>query len=125
MVTNQNTIDGAARNAFATRLSAAVDRAGHTRSSLARAIEVHPNRVGDWIAGRRWPHVQHVVLTAVELGVSTDWLLGSADSPDSPGTARSSDRLARRVTEQLAEIAPQMSRLARDAKRVAAQPRRR
>jgi transcriptional regulator with XRE-family HTH domain len=117
VVTNQNTIDGGERDAFAARLRAAMHGVGHTRATLAQEIGVHENRVGDWMAARRWPHVRHVALAALALGVSIDSLLSDRDGP-SP-VLSPEDRRARHLAQELAELAPQLNRLTREAKRAA------
>lgn len=118
MVTNKNIIDGAQREAFAVRLRAAMESAEHTRATLAREIGVHENRVGDWMAARRWPHVRHVALTALALGVSTDSLLNDCKGPP-PAVLAPEDRRARNLVKELADLAPQLTRLTREAKRAA------
>jgi transcriptional regulator with XRE-family HTH domain len=123
VVTDLDTIDGAQRSQFAVRLREAMGRAGHTRSSLARNIGVHPNRVGDWMSGTRWPQVRHLMLAAHELGVTTDWLLTGRDGP-SPNRDATFDRIARRIALDLAELVPPLTRLARDAQRATAHSHR-
>ncbi len=71
--------------AFRARLAQAMGEAGINQSALARAIGVDRSTISQLLTGNgaRLPNAQVVGECAVELGVSSDWLLGLSDRPES------------------------------------------
>ena len=79
-------IDKRARAAlFRDRLRAAMSGAGLSQSALARAARVDRSTVSQLLAddGPRLPNGHLVGLCATALGVSSDWLLGLSERPES------------------------------------------
>lgn len=70
---------------FRSRMIAAMATAGQTQSGLARAAGVDRSTVSQLLAdhGARLPNAHLVGQCASALGVSTDWLLGLSDRPES------------------------------------------
>ena len=70
-----------------TRTREAMERAGWTQARLAEAAGVDRSTVSALLGARlpRLPNAQLVAELAHALGVSADWLLGLADTPDSLG----------------------------------------
>ncbi|PJK29582.1 helix-turn-helix domain-containing protein [Minwuia thermotolerans] len=72
---------------FRQRLLQAIERAGLSRSALARVAAVDRSTIGQLLSGDapRLPNAQLAADAASALGVSTDWLLGLTDRPERPG----------------------------------------
>lgn len=72
---------------FRQRLQQAMDRAGLSRSALARQTGVDRSTVGQLLSGEapRLPNAQLAADAAEALGVSADWLLGLTERPERPG----------------------------------------
>lgn len=72
---------------FRQRLETAMERAGMSRSGLARAAGVDRSTIGQLLSGdeARLPNAQLAADAATVLGVSTDWLLGLTERPERPG----------------------------------------
>jgi transcriptional regulator with XRE-family HTH domain len=106
------------RTAFARRLTKAMTTANVDRQELARKVGAHPNRVGDWMRGTRWPAVNHLAGMGSALGVSVDWLLtgrhGASTRKPAPVIQ---NREAVDVARDLARLAPRLVPLAERAKR--------
>lgn len=70
---------------FRDRLVIALDGAGMSQSALARAIGIDRSTVSQLLAEgtARLPNAHLVGAAAAALGVSTDWLLGLSDRPES------------------------------------------
>ncbi|MFZ7093480.1 helix-turn-helix domain-containing protein [Primorskyibacter sp. 2E233] len=68
-----------------TRLSEAMARVGTNQTALARAIRVDRSTISQLLKdkGARLPNAHLVGACAQALGVSTDWLLGLSDRPES------------------------------------------
>ena len=64
-----------------------MDRAGVSRSALARATGVDRSTIGQLLARgeTRLPNVQLAADAAAHLDISADWLLGLTDRPETPG----------------------------------------
>jgi transcriptional regulator with XRE-family HTH domain len=72
---------------FRKRLSEAMTHTGTTRSALSRAAQVDRSTIGQLLKDDhpRLPNAQLAADVAVALGVSTDWLLGLTNRPETPG----------------------------------------
>lgn len=72
---------------FRKRLTEAMIHAGTTRSALSRAAQVDRSTIGQLLKDDqpRLPNAQLAADIAVALGVSTDWLLGLTNRPETPG----------------------------------------
>lgn len=72
---------------FRNRLQEAMSHAGMTRSALSRATHVDRSTIGQLLKDDqpRLPNAQLAADVAVALGVSTDWLLGLTNRPETPG----------------------------------------
>ncbi|WP_323037052.1 helix-turn-helix transcriptional regulator [Pararhodobacter sp.] len=72
---------------FRERLHDAMSRKSVTRSALARATRVDRSTIGQLLKEDqpRLPNAQLAADVAVALGVSTDWLLGLTNRPETPG----------------------------------------
>ncbi len=69
-------------NLFRLRLAQAMAAAGQSQSALARAVGVDRSTFSALLApGTRLPNAQLVAEAAAALGVSSDWLLGLAETP--------------------------------------------
>jgi len=69
-------------NLFRLRLAQAMAAAGQSQSALARAVGVDRSTFSALLApGTRLPNAQLVAEVAAALGVSSDWLLGLAETP--------------------------------------------
>jgi transcriptional regulator with XRE-family HTH domain len=70
---------------FRRRLAAAIDAAGITQSALARSIGTDRSTLSQALkdSGARLPGAHVVGACAAVLGVSSDWLLGLSDRPES------------------------------------------
>lgn len=70
---------------FRDRLSTAMAQAGSNQSALARAIGTDRSTLSQTLAdtATRMPSAHLVGACAAELGVSSDWLLGLSDRPES------------------------------------------
>jgi transcriptional regulator with XRE-family HTH domain len=67
---------------FRERLAMAMALSGQSQSALARAVGVDRSTLSALLApGTRLPNAQVVAEAAVALGVSSDWLLGLAETP--------------------------------------------
>ncbi|MEO1016668.1 MAG: helix-turn-helix transcriptional regulator [Pseudomonadota bacterium] len=72
---------------FRDRLGKAMDRAGLSRSALARETRVDRSTISQILSDEetRLPNAQLAADSAAALGVSVDWLLGLTDRPERPG----------------------------------------
>ncbi|MFW2545253.1 helix-turn-helix domain-containing protein [Primorskyibacter sp. 2E107] len=72
---------------FRNRLQEAMSHAGMTRSALSRVTNVDRSTIGQLLKDDhpRLPNAQLAADVAVALGVSTDWLLGLTNRPETPG----------------------------------------
>lgn len=70
---------------FRDRLAHAMERSGTSQSALARATGVDRSTISQLLggSGARLPNGHVVGACGVALGVSTDWLLGLSDRPES------------------------------------------
>lgn len=83
MITNIDKRDRA--ELFRLRLGQAIARAGSNQSALARDIGVDRSTISQALSddGARLPNAHVVGAAASALGVSSDWLLGLSDRPES------------------------------------------
>ncbi len=102
---------------FAARLLAAMKDAKHNRRSLAGALDVHHNLVGNWAKGNYLPSAQHLVPLASKLDVSIDWLL-TGQNPRRALTTRRQTSAAVGLTEELAQLAPALEQLTKRARKI-------
>ena len=74
-------------NLFRTRLQEAMIKSGTTRSALSRTTNVDRSTIGQLLKDDhpRLPNAQLAADAALALGVSTDWLLGLTNRPETPG----------------------------------------
>lgn len=74
-------------NLFRNRLQEAMLNSGMTRSALSRTTNVDRSTIGQLLKDDhpRLPNAQLAADVAVALGVSTDWLLGLTNRPETPG----------------------------------------
>lgn len=74
-------------NLFRRRLEEAMSHKGVTRSALSRETKVDRSTIGQLLKDDhpRLPNAQLAADVAVALGVSTDWLLGLTNRPETPG----------------------------------------
>jgi len=74
-------------NLFRDRLAEAMTLKGMTKSGLSRAANVDRSTIGQLLKDDhpRLPNAQLAADAAVALGVSTDWLLGLTNRPETPG----------------------------------------
>lgn len=72
---------------FRDRLQEAMALKGMTKSGLSRATKVDRSTIGQLLNGAqtRLPNAQLTADAAAALGVSTDWLLGLTNRPETPG----------------------------------------
>ncbi len=72
---------------FRKRLQEAMSQKGVTRSALSRKASVDRSTIGQLLKDDhpRLPNAQLAADVAVALGVSTDWLLGLTNRPETPG----------------------------------------
>lgn len=72
---------------FRKRLKEAMSRKGVTKSELSRETEVDRSTIGQLLKDDhpRLPNAQLAADAADALGVSTDWLLGLTNRPETPG----------------------------------------
>jgi transcriptional regulator with XRE-family HTH domain len=72
---------------FRKRLHEAMSQKGVTRSALSRKTKVDRSTIGQLLKDDhpRLPNAQLAADVAVALGVSTDWLLGLTNRPETPG----------------------------------------
>jgi len=72
---------------FRKRLKEAMSRKGVTKSELSRETEVDRSTIGQLLKDDlpRLPNAQLAADVADALGVSTDWLLGLTNRPETPG----------------------------------------
>src|SRR4051794_14496262 len=103
------------RSAFAGRLGQAMRAASVDKLELAQKVGAHPNRVGDWLRGQRWPSLDHLVAAASVLGVTVDWLLtgAAARRPRKPPAAQNREAVA--ITRDLARLGPRLTKLSERA----------
>ena len=64
---------------FPARLRSEMTRLGIRVEDLALATGATMNSVSGWRTGKRMPHAMHLAAVAVNLDVTTDWLLGLED----------------------------------------------
>lgn len=90
MVINMNKTERS--DLFRTRLAAAIALAGSNQSALARATGADRSTISQALSdtGARLPNAHLVGACAAHLGVSTDWLLGLSDRPESAAFLASS-----------------------------------
>jgi transcriptional regulator with XRE-family HTH domain len=73
---------------FRDRLGRALGAASHSQASLARAAGVDRSTISALLApGTRLPNAALISDCALALGVTSDWLLGLTDRPDTPEQA--------------------------------------
>lgn len=72
------------------RLKEAMERAGYDQSSLARKLDITPAAINQ-IATGRTQRSRYLPAIAGELGVSVDWLIGTADKPSAEGVLSSDE----------------------------------
>jgi transcriptional regulator with XRE-family HTH domain len=106
------------KEGFARRLAEAMSAAGFDQRSLANAVGAHHNLVLNWTKGSYWPRASYLAPLAETLGVSVDWLLTGGQLPRKDPRPRRS-AAAVEVTEELAQLAGSLERIARRARRVA------
>ena len=72
---------------FRKRLTDAMDRKSFSKSALARETQVDRSTIGQLLKDDlpRLPNAQLAADAASALGVSTDWLLGLTNRPETPG----------------------------------------
>ncbi|WP_299411933.1 helix-turn-helix transcriptional regulator [uncultured Sulfitobacter sp.] len=72
---------------FRSRLEEAMLRKGVSKSALSRAAKVDRSTIGQLLKGDhpRLPNAQLAADVAVAMDVSTDWLLGLTNRPETPG----------------------------------------
>jgi transcriptional regulator with XRE-family HTH domain len=72
---------------FRKRLQEAMLQKGVTRSALSRQTKVDRSTIGQLLKDNhpRLPNAQLAADVAIALGVSTDWLLGLTNRPETPG----------------------------------------
>jgi transcriptional regulator with XRE-family HTH domain len=103
-------MSGSEINEFKDRLRLALKRAEMSQAELGRRISAHPNLVGTWVRGTRYPSFQHLAALAPVLEVDIDWLvLGGEESPE----PRRDDILGKRVRS----LAPELIQLVELARR--------
>lgn len=61
---------------FGKRIKQILRENGQTQKALAKAIDVQPSTLCEWLNGHNEPSMQDIVNIAKALGVSTDYLLG-------------------------------------------------
>ena len=64
---------------FGKRIKQILGENGQTQKALAKAINVQPSTLCEWLNGHNEPSLQDVVNIAKALGTSTDYLLGIKD----------------------------------------------
>ena len=64
---------------FGKRIKQILGENGQTQKALAKAINVQPSTLCEWLNGHNEPSMQDIVNIAVALGTSTDYLLGMKD----------------------------------------------
>lgn len=99
------------RNHFAGRLATAITAAGLSHRDVAERLQVHPNRISEWVRGKGVPKVPQIVQLAEILDVTLDWLLTDRKDKHS---------MERRVVEDLAVMAPSLANLVRRAQQLIA-----
>jgi transcriptional regulator with XRE-family HTH domain len=105
-----------ARAAFAERVHEEMEAGAFNRRTLAAAAGTDQNRVGEWVAGKRWPRADHLAGLALALNVSVDWLLTGREPPASRRGGRPDNDPALQIARELSRLAPQLRRLADRAK---------
>jgi transcriptional regulator with XRE-family HTH domain len=75
-----------ATDIFRERLKAARELRGLSQSQLATNAELPPSSVSHFEAGARKPSFENLKRLAGALDVTTDYLLGRADTPNADGT---------------------------------------
>ena len=61
---------------FGERVKRSLKELGKTQKEMARALNVQPSTLCEWLNGHNEPPMQAIVDIAVWLDVSTDYLLG-------------------------------------------------
>lgn len=64
---------------FGKRVKQILRENGQTQKALARAINVQPTTLCEWLNGHNEPSMQDIVNIAQALGTSTDYLFGIKD----------------------------------------------
>jgi transcriptional regulator with XRE-family HTH domain len=95
---------------FAERLRSAREGRGMSQSELAQKSGLQPSAVSHFETGRRSPSFDNLRKLADALSVSTDFLLGRADTPGFSGPAttnlfRHAERLSNDDLEKISEFA--------------------
>lgn len=67
---------------FASRLRMAREKRNHSQTSLGELIDVAPQHVQRWEAGRHMPNLETIGRIAKALNVSSDFLLGLTSEMD-------------------------------------------
>jgi transcriptional regulator with XRE-family HTH domain len=75
-----------ATDIFRERLKAARELRGLSQTQLATSAELPPSSVSHFEAGARKPSFENLKRLAGALDVTTDYLLGRADTPNADGT---------------------------------------
>lgn len=70
---------------LADRLRKSLEHAGVEVDNMAQYLEVHPNTIRNWIAGRTRPRPSDLKLWAMRTGVPHRWLLSGDDANGSRG----------------------------------------
>ena len=74
--------DAQTQDPFPSRLTQARDLRGISQTDLAKKVGIPASSISHFEAGTRKPSFDNLRRLATELAVSTDFLLGRADSPD-------------------------------------------
>jgi transcriptional regulator with XRE-family HTH domain len=82
------------RQTFATRLRDALTRAELHNADVARALQINPNRVSEWVTARQVPKLEQLSALARFLDVDLHWLITGRDRT-ATGTAVLIDELVR------------------------------
>jgi transcriptional regulator with XRE-family HTH domain len=106
------------KQSFAKRMNLAMANAPLDRHTLAAAVGAHPNRIGDWMRGARWPDLANMASLAQVLDVEIEWLLTGRTTARRPSPAPV-DLEAVGVARDLARLAPRLVTLAERAQRSA------
>ena len=64
---------------FGKRIKQILGENGQTQKALAKAINMQPSTLCEWLNGHNEPSLQDVVNIAKALGTSADYLLGIKD----------------------------------------------
>lgn len=76
-------------NVFSERLKAARERRGLSQSELASRSGLQPSAISHFETGNRSPSFENLKKLSDALNVTTDYLLGRSEQPDSSGPTAS------------------------------------